>query len=306
MSSDEILIVKNLEKSLAGRKIIHNLSFSVRKGQIFGFLGPNGSGKTTTIRMMTGMIKPSSGSVTIMGYDVQKDFHKAMENLSAIVEHPALFEYMTGWKNLLQSVRISNKKADLDHIKWCVKAVELTDRIHDKVKDYSLGMKQRLAIAQSLISSPKLLILDEPTNGMDPSGIRDIRSLIKDLSRKHNITIFISSHLLSEIENLCDNVLIISKGKYVVSGSVENLLQYNTSEFTLVVDPVRVEVAYDLIAKKNITVFKDKGNLVVQSTKEQIPHLVNFLYQNQIYVYFINQNENSLEDYFLSVTKEVI
>ena len=169
MASEEILVVENLHKEIEGQQIINNLSFTVRKGQIFGFLGPNGSGKTTTIRMITGMIKPTSGSVRIMGYDVRTDFSQAMENLGAIVEHPALFDYMTGWQNLIQSARVLNKKVDEEYIKWCIETVELTNRIYDKVNNYSLGMKQRLAIAQSLISSPRLLILDEPTNGMDPS-----------------------------------------------------------------------------------------------------------------------------------------
>jgi ABC-2 type transport system ATP-binding protein len=306
MSSEEILVVKNLEKVIGGQKLIHDLSFTVKKGQIFGFLGPNGSGKTTTIRMITGMIKPTSGSVTIMGYDVQRDFSKAMTNLGAIVEHPALFDYMTGWQNLMQSVRMLDKKIDDDYIRWCVQTVELTDRIHEKVGKYSLGMKQRLAIAQSLVSSPKLLILDEPTNGMDPSGIKDMRSLIKKLSKEHQITIFLSSHLLSEIENVCDQVLIIKKGKQIVSGPVKDLVQQNTSEFYLTVDPFKTDLAFLLINQSNNIVFKKENQIIVHCQKEDIPHLVNQLYKNDIFVYLINQKEHSLEDYFLEVTQEVV
>ncbi|MGM7634396.1 ABC transporter ATP-binding protein [Bacillus sp. Hm123] len=305
MNSDEILVVKDLVKEIDGRKIIQNLSFSVKKGQIFGFLGPNGSGKTTTIRMMTGMIQPTMGSVQIMGYDVQKEFSQAMQNLGAIVEHPSLFNYMTGWQNLIQSVRLLDTPPDMEYIKWCVETVELTDRIHDKVKSYSLGMKQRLAIAQSLISSPKILILDEPTNGMDPSGIKDMRILIKNLAYEHQITIFLSSHLLSEIENLCDHVLIINKGKQVVSGLVDELIQQNHSEFKLTVDKENVNIAYDLIKSKNITVHPYEDYLIVQGRKGEIPHLINELYKNGVGVYLINQKESSLEDYFISVTQEV-
>ncbi|WP_010175972.1 ABC transporter ATP-binding protein [Bacillus coahuilensis] len=306
MLGEEVLIVKNLNKSLKGKQIIHDLSFTVQKGQIYGFLGPNGSGKTTTIRMMTGMIKPTSGSIKIMGCDIQEDFHKAMQNLSAIVEHPALFDYMSGWQNLIQTIRMLDKKVNIDHIKECIKTVELTDRIHDKVKDYSLGMKQRLAIAQSLISSPKLLILDEPTNGMDPSGIKDIRSLIKKLSKEHKITIFISSHLLVEIENLCDHVLIINKGKQIASGSVQELVKESSSEFTIIVDSVDIDEAIHVLQEQGIKVHKENDKLLVQCLKEEIPHLVNLLYKKDIYVYILNQKENSLEDYFLSVTREVI
>jgi ABC-2 type transport system ATP-binding protein len=306
VSTEDILLVENLEKSLQGKKIIHDLSFTVKKGQIFGFLGPNGSGKTTTIRMITGMIKPNAGSIKIMGYDIQSQYQKAMQNLSAIVEHPALFTYMTGWQNLIQTARMLDKKVDVDYIKWCVDVVELTDRIHEKVKNYSLGMKQRLAIAQSLISSPKLLILDEPTNGMDPSGIKDMRTMIKKLSREHQITIFLSSHLLSEIENLCDQVLIIDKGKHVVSGSVSDLVKHNATEFSLSIDPFQITTAFDIVKQQNIVVYKGKGELLVNCSKDTIPHIVNLLYQNNIYVYLINQKENSLEDYFLAVTQGVI
>lgn len=306
MSQHSILDVKNLCKDIKGRKIINNLSFSVGKGQIFGFLGPNGSGKTTTIRMMTGMIKPTSGSVKIMGYDIQTDFHHAMKNMGAIVEHPALFDYLSGWKNLIQSGRLTGKKIDENYLNWCVETVELSDRIHDKVKSYSLGMKQRLAIAQSLISSPQILILDEPTNGMDPSGIKDMRTLIKKLAIEHDMTIFISSHLLSEIENLCDHVLIINKGMEVVSGSVRSLLEQNQPEFNLYMDSEKISYAEKLLKEKNIHTIQHEDYITLHTTKNEIPHLVHYLYEHQIFVYEMTKSENSLEDYFISVTKEVI
>lgn len=306
MSLEDIVIVENLEKSIKGKKIIHDLSFKVQKGQIYGFLGPNGSGKTTTIRMLTGMIKQTSGSIKIMGYDIQKDFKKVMQNLSAIVENPALFDYMSGWDNLMQVVRRLDKKVELDHLKWCVQTVELTDRIHEKVKNYSLGMKQRLAIAQALVSSPQIIILDEPTNGMDPSGIKDMRSLIKKLSREQQITIFLSSHLLSEIEHLCDHVLIINKGRQVVTGSVSDLIASNTSTYSLEVDPFQADAAYKILKNNNLEVYKENNKIIVNCKKEDIPHMVNFLYEKKIHVYLINQQDNSLEDYFLSVTQGVI
>lgn len=306
MTRETVLLVENLQKELKGKKIIHDLSFSVERGDVFGFLGSNGSGKTTTIRMLTGMIKPSAGSIKIMGYDIESEFYKAMKHLSAIVEHPALFEYMTGWQNLIQSSRVLGKKIDNNHIKWCVDTVELTDRIHEKVTNYSLGMKQRLAIAQSLIASPDILILDEPTNGMDPSGIKDMRALIKKLSEEHQMTIFVSSHLLSEIENMCNKVLIINKGKYITTGLVKDLVKQNRSEFALVMDEINVNKAYKLIENECLNINKQSNKLIVNCNKDQLPHLVNMLYKNNIFVYLVNEVETSLEDYFLSVTREVI
>ncbi|MFB1051048.1 ABC transporter ATP-binding protein [Paraliobacillus sp. JSM ZJ581] len=306
VENEDILVVKNLCKEINGETIINDLSFNVSKGQIFGFLGPNGSGKTTTIRMITGMIKPSSGFVEIMGYNVQTNFSESMRNLSAIVEHPALFDYMTGWQNLIQSVRLLDKKVDPTYIKWCIETVDLSDRIHDKVKNYSLGMKQRLAIAQSLLASPKILILDEPTNGMDPSGIKDIRALIKNLSDEHKITIFLSSHLLSEIENICDEILIINKGKQIVSGSVKDLVNQNTSKFHLTVDPLKLEFAYQLIKQQVSNIYLEDSKIIIHSKKEEIPHLVNHLYAKGIFVYLINHEEYTLEDYFLSVIQGAV
>ena len=306
MALERVLIVENLEKKIKDKQIIHNLSFEVNKGEIFGFLGPNGAGKTTTIRMLTGMIKPTSGSVTIMGYNIENQFTEAMKHISAIVGHPSLFEYMTGWQNLIQSARVSGKPINKEHIKWCIKTVELSDRINEKVENYSLGMKQRLAIAQSLISSPDILILDEPTNGMDPSGIKDMRALIRKLSKEHQITVFLCSHLLSEIQNVCDQVLIMNKGKYITSGPVKDLVQSNNSEFILSIDSLNTKIAYELFKEQNIHVEINSNKLIVNCNKDQLPHLVNMLYCKKIYVYGINQKESSLEDYFLSVTREVI
>jgi len=302
---DSVLVVEGLQKNIRNKRIIDNLSFSVRRGEIFGFLGPNGSGKTTTIRLLTGMIKPTAGSVEIMGYDIQRQFTEAMRHLSAIVEHPALFGYMTGFQNLYQTVRTLGKPIDKEHIQWCIDTVELTDRIHEKVENYSLGMKQRLAIAQSLISSPELLILDEPTNGMDPSGIKDMRSLIKKLSKDHHITIVLSSHLLAEIQHLCDRVLIINDGKYVASGSVKELVNKNRMEFTLAINSEQVDAAFAMMSGKGIETFKQKNSLTVCCQEHEIPHFINDLYEQQIYVYELVRKEYSLEEYFLSVTREV-
>lgn len=207
-----VLEVNNVSKSLNKRPIVKNINIQVNEGEIFGFLGPNGAGKTTTIKMMVGLIKPNSGTVKIMGKDIQTEREAALGNIGAVVENPELYLYMSGLENLRQLARINNSitQKDIDEV---VALVGLTDRIKDKVKRYSLGMKQRLGLAQALLSKPRLLILDEPTNGLDPSGIIEFRNLLKKLSKERNLAVFVSSHMLSEVQLLCDRVAFINNGE---------------------------------------------------------------------------------------------
>jgi len=300
-----VLQVRNLHKMIGGRELIRDISFDVKAGEVFGFLGPNGAGKTTTIRMITGMIKPTQGTIQIMGYCVQKQFEQAMMHLGAIVEQPALFKYLSGWQNLKQAARISGVPVTDEHMKWCVQTVELTDRIHDQVGTYSLGMKQRLGIAQALLASPKILVLDEPTNGMDPSGIKEMRMLIRKLADEQKLSIFISSHLLNEVEQLCDRVVIINHGKSIVSGVVEELAGKNEhSAFALTVDEDLLEQGKSILSAAGVEVLEQARELVVSCDQKEIPHLVNQLYQKGIGVYLIKKAHVSLEDYFLEITKE--
>lgn len=299
-----VLEAKNISKKISGRPIIKDISFEVTAGEIFGFLGPNGSGKTTTIRMLTGMIKPDSGSIKIMGHDIQTEFRKAIAHMGAIVENPALYTFMTGWQNLKQFARISGVPISDERIMQCARIVELDQRVHDLVGTYSLGMKQRLGIAQALLANPAILILDEPTNGMDPSGIKDMRLLIKRLVSEENLSVFISSHLLSEIEHLCDRVLIINQGQSIVSGRVDDLAGTGAnSQFILSLNEQHIEPAIKLLKQQNIRAFEENSKLVVQTQKENIPDLVHHLYQADLKVYLIHTRDSSLEDYFLSVTK---
>ncbi|MBE6053492.1 MAG: ABC transporter ATP-binding protein [Clostridium sartagoforme] len=215
----KVLEVKNLKKTLGKREIIKNISFSINEGEIFGFLGPNGAGKTTTIRMLVGLINPNEGSISICGYDLKKDTEKALKEVGAVVENPELYKYLSGRENLMQIARIRNiPKEDVEET---IKLVGLEDRINDKVKKYSLGMKQRLGLAASLLSKPKLLILDEPTNGLDPSGILDFREVVKKAAKEKGMAVFISSHILSEVQHLCDRVAFINHGTIK---SVENVI----------------------------------------------------------------------------------
>ncbi|MBP1930708.1 ABC transporter ATP-binding protein [Ammoniphilus resinae] len=221
--SEEILVVENLSKTIKRKEIVKELSFSLRAGEVFGFLGPNGAGKTTTIRMLVGLIKPTSGSIKICGYNLATHFKEALNCLGCIVENPELYPYLSGMENLQHFARM------LDHVTKerileVVEMVGLENRVHDLVKTYSLGMRQRLGIAQALLGNPKLLILDEPTNGLDPAGIREMREFIRQLAKTNGLSVLVSSHLLSEVQLLCDRVGIISKGELLHVASVEQLL----------------------------------------------------------------------------------
>ncbi len=217
------LAVKDLRKTIGRKEIIKRLNFELHQGEVFGFLGPNGAGKTTTIRMLTGLIKPTTGSISICGFDVRKDFTKAMQYLGCIVENPELYPYLSGWDNLLHFARMLPSVSE-EQIEETIRFVGLDARIHDKVKTYSLGMRQRLGIAQALLNKPKVLILDEPTNGLDPAGIREMRQFIRNLAENEGLSVLVSSHLLSEIQLLCDRVAIMKKGEIINIDSVENLL----------------------------------------------------------------------------------
>ncbi len=221
--SEVTLSVKGLRKVIGKKEIIKGIDIEVNKGEVFGFLGPNGAGKTTTIRMLVGLIRPTSGTIQICGYDVGRNFTEAMQNLGCIVENPELYSYLTGWENLQYFARMLPGIKE-ERIHEVVKLVRLENRVQDKVKTYSLGMRQRLGIAQALLGRPKILILDEPTNGLDPSGIREMREFIRFLAEREGLSVLVSSHLLSEIQLMCDRVAIISKGLIINVDSVHNLL----------------------------------------------------------------------------------
>ena len=206
--------LEGVSKHFGKRTVVNNLSLETHTGEVFGFLGPNGAGKTTTIKMMVGMINIDEGNISICGADVRKDFEKAMSQVGAIVENPEMYKYMTGMQNLQQYARM---------------LVGLSNRIQEKVSKYSLGMRQRLGVAQALLHHPKILILDEPTNGLDPAGIRQLRDILKNLAHKESICVLVSSHLMSEMQLMCDRVGIIDQGKLIQVKSVEELV-YQTGK----------------------------------------------------------------------------
>lgn len=230
--SNTKLCVRNLNKNIGRRKIVQDLSFEVNKGDICGFLGPNGAGKTTTIRMITGLIKPTSGEITISEKNVVNNRGEALENLGAIVESPIFFPYMSGRKNLQNLARLNKgmgRKKQLDKVEEVLEIVGLKDRAKDKVKTYSLGMKQRLGIAQALLNDPEIVILDEPANGLDPMGMKELRELIIMLKETKGITFFISSHLLDELQQVCNKLVLIREGVLVWQGDTKDLIKESSS-----------------------------------------------------------------------------
>ncbi|MBJ8025959.1 ABC transporter ATP-binding protein [Bacillus cereus] len=292
-----VMKVENVQKILDGTEIIHHLSFEVQEGEIYGFLGPNGSGKTTTIRMMTGLISMTEGDITVCGYSIRTEREKALENIGAIVENPELYEYMTGWQNLKHFANMALTPIHKERISEMVKLVDLEHAIHKKVKTYSLGMKQRLGIAQALLHQPKILILDEPTNGLDPAGIRQIRNYLQRLAKEENIAVLVSSHLLSEIELMCDRVVIIKQGKLAQT--------YNLHEQAKRDETILVAFEINPAQKANdILKGKVQGNIIeVSLTKEEVPQLIKRLVAADVLVYAVTIQNKTLEDAFIAITE---
>lgn len=292
----EILKIKNLNKSFGKKKILKNVSFNVNEGDILGFIGPNGAGKTTTIKMILGLQSINSGTVTINGYDIKKNFEKAIEKVGTIVENPDLYMYLSGYDNLKL---ISNlyKNVDKKRIEEVIKIVKLETRINDKVSKYSLGMRQRLGIAQALLHKPNLLILDEPTNGLDPEGIKELRDIIKRLATKEKVGVVISSHNLSELESYCNKIVIIKNGEIVETNELKKVKNIEESYIFEVDEISKIsKILEEKIEKINDNSFK------IHTNKESIPEIIKKLIENDIKIYTVKEEEISLEDAFLKRT----
>ena len=294
-----VLRVKNLTKKYGNRVAVDNISFDVFEGEIFGFLGPNGAGKTTTLKMITGLAKPNNGNILICGYSLKTQYEKAIKNLGGIIETPEMYKNFSGLDNLKYFASLY-KNISQDRIFEVAKIVGLSDRIKDKVKTYSLGMKQRLGIAQALLHSPKLLILDEPTNGLDPTGIIEMRKFLKKIALKENIGILISSHNLSEMELMCDSIGIISNGRLEKIRAIEQLERLNDTQ------QVYIKVNFPNYAGKLIMsnfnpekISIIKNTLTVNINHDKIPQINQLLIKNGIEIYSINAIVKTLEDVFL-------
>ncbi len=287
------LIAEHLTKVIGDRTIVDDVSFEVFQGEVFGFLGPNGAGKTTTIRMLVGLIKPTAGRVIICGHDVRHDFEKAMRCIGCIVETPDLYRFMTGRENLAHFARMLDVHAK--EIERVASLVNLEHRLDQRVGTYSLGMRQRLGIAQALLGHPKLLILDEPANGLDPAGIREIRELLRSLARNQAMSVFVSSHLLAEIELTCDRVAIIHKGRILRAGPVRDLISSRRAMEFRVSDTAR---AAEIIGNGTI----EGDRVIVPIEESAAPPIVAALTGAGIDVYRVAPNKQTLEEMFLEAT----
>lgn len=293
----KILECKNLKKSFGRKKVIKDVSFSIEEGDILGFIGPNGAGKTTTIKLILGLQRIDEGTVKINSFDIEKDFVKAIERVGTIVENPDMYMYLSGRKNL-ELVRHLYKNITKERIEEVIKIVGLEKRIDDKVSKYSLGMRQRLGIAQAILHKPNLLILDEPTNGLDPEGIVDLRNLLKKLAKDEKMGILISSHNLMELESFCNKVCIIQSGEIIEQNNIKELKKKMSNSFYHF---------YVSSTDKLDKVFKDinilnECNFEIQIKKEEVTEVISKLLSKKIDIYAIYPKTVSLEEVFMKKT----
>lgn len=298
----DIIRVTGLTKHFKDVIAVDDLSFSVREGDIYGFLGQNGAGKSTTIRMLLTLIEPTHGHIEVFGMDLRTHRKQILRQTGAIIERPDLYKYLTAYENISLFASISGVKIPKSRLMEQLEVVDLAGRAHSKVKTFSQGMKQRLGIAIALIHNPRLLILDEPTNGLDPQGIADMRHLILSLSRNHKKTILVSSHLLNEIELIANRMLIIDRGKKIIEGNVQDL--FDPSNMVVELQTINPERTWEMIKEsKWKPSLRNHGNgkFIFEMNKMSIPEFNRELVEKGIEVLQI-QPRHSLEDYFLSLT----
>ncbi|WP_439442532.1 ABC transporter ATP-binding protein [Listeria aquatica] len=298
--TETVLQLDNVSKKIGQKEIVHNISFDVRKGEVFGLLGPNGAGKTTIIRSIVRLIKKTSGEVHISGVNVDENFKDAIKNVGAIIENPEFYMYMSGFNNLKQFARMSRKDIPQERFMEIVEQVKLSHAIHNKVKTYSLGMRQRLGLAQALIHEPDLLILDEPTNGLDPQGMREFRELIRSLAQ-NGTSVLISSHLLSEIQQITDRFAIINHGKLTHIESMHDLEKEAKVTIQLEVsDPEAAKLvleSLDLEIKAQV-----EQQLTLELASDVVPEIARSLVKANIDILELAKVHVSLEDRFLALT----
>ncbi|MDG5472316.1 ABC transporter ATP-binding protein [Jeotgalibacillus sp. ET6] len=296
-----IVETKNATKNFGKEKAVVGLDLQIPKGEIYGFLGPNGSGKTTTIRMLLGLMKPTFGSVRIFGKDIKKEKIEILKRVGSLVENPSYYPHLTAYENLETSRKILGVPKKRIHEVLAI--VRLSDAANKKVKGFSLGMKQRLGIAAALLHQPDLLILDEPTNGLDPSGIIEIRELIKRLPKETGMTILLSSHLLAEIDQMATTVGILRKGELIFQDSIETMRMYAKQTISLNVSSS--EKAWRSLLAKGIKAEFEKGTILLsERSNEKVAQAVSSLVQDGFSVYRVQEEKKSLEDIFLQMTKE--
>lgn len=306
MDKKKILEVENLNKNIGKKRILKNISFYINEGDILGFIGPNGAGKTTAIKLILGLQSITSGNIYINGYNIEKNYKKAIEKVGAIVENPDSYMYLSGYDNLKINARLY-KNVTKKRIDEVVRLVGLENRINDKVSKYSLGMRQRLGIAIALLHKPNLLVLDEPNNGLDPEGIRELRNLLRKLAREENIAIMIASHNLSEIETLCTTISIINKGEILETDAIEHIRASVNEKYLFklseIEDFIKLRRLFEYVLQREVKLEeKDKKSFYVQINEEDVPALTYALTKEKYLIYEISKEKTTLEDAFINRT----
>ena len=304
MSGKSAVQLINVTKRISGKTIVDHLTFDIYRGEIFGLLGPNGAGKTTTIRMLVGLISITEGEIYIQGKNISSDFKAAIQHVGAIVENPELYPFLTGYQNLLHFANMTPGVCK-ERIQEVATLVNLEKRLKDKVKTYSLGMRQRLGIAQALLHKPSILILDEPTNGLDPAGIRELRDYIRKLSQEENVAVIVSSHLLTEMELICDRIAVINQGKLIEFKNLKEFIRGNSEDVVTFFEVDDLNNAKEIITEafSDIQTFVARNGLEVKTSKKNIALINLELNRKGILVYNIYSQKISLEDKFLEVTR---
>jgi ABC-2 type transport system ATP-binding protein len=296
-----LLQIRDLTKRIGKKTLVDHVTLEMNKGEILGLLGPNGAGKTTTIRMIVGLITKSEGQVIIDGLDAEQQFEKAMGQVGVIVEQPDLYKYLSGYDNLIHFSRMS-KGVPHSRIQEVVTLMDLEHAIHDKVGTYSLGMRQRLGLAVALLHKPALLLLDEPTNGLDAAGIRELRKHLRILVQQEQVGIIVSSHLMAEMEMMCDRVAVLQKGKLVGVHLMSEMVQGDHAQVQFEVD--RPELAVQLLQSMmaGAEIITEHKQIRVRIPKERIPEINQKLLEAGISVYGVNTVRRTLEDKYMEIT----
>lgn len=300
-----VLQTHRLTKTIGGKKIIEDVNLHIKKGEIYGFLGPNGAGKTTVMKMVTNLWKPTEGTIELFGMPLTPKSYEVLKRMGSIIEFPAFYDHMTGYQNLELHCAYMGyyKHGSVEHV---LELLGLKDAAGKKVKAYSLGMKERLGIARAILCKPEFLVLDEPTNGLDPAGMKQIRDLLKTLSNEYGTTIMISSHLLSEVESIADTIGIINHGKLTKEIGMDEIEQMNLAYIEVKVSNPK-QAAFLLSDKLGISNFKiaGDGEIRIYDTKVSPQELSKFFAFSDVEVSALGKKTESLEDYFLKMTAEV-
>jgi len=295
--------IRNATKTFGKNVAVNDLSIDLYAGEVCGFLGPNGAGKTTMIKMIMGFLAMDAGSIWVNGFDLEKDYEKAMDHLGGIVENPEMYRDLSGRENLIMYARLHGV-VSTERIEEVLRMVGMQGRANEKVKKYSLGMKQRIGLAQAIVHKPQVLLLDEPTNGLDPIGIRELRDILKKLAHEENVAVMVSSHILSEMQMMCDRVAIVNKGKLLDIKSVEDLrrMSSDVTAHRIVISSGEKAAAILSAHFGDIIVNQADDFIDIHIVKESIPSVVRLLVENDLDIYSVTRAEGSLEEAYIQIT----